>query len=119
MNNWWNILESILTLVLGGGLLVSLATLRATKRKADIEVESLKKDNRQKDMDLAKEYVEEFRANVVQPLEKEVKGLRRNIKNLTHAIQKSSECTYSNECPVRNELQKQQSNEDKCTQSAE
>lgn len=43
MNNLWNIIPSILTLVAGGGWLFD-------RRRHRQEVESLRADNRQKDM---------------------------------------------------------------------
>ena len=57
MNNLWNIILSALTLVAGGGWLFD-------RRRHRQEVESLKADNRQKDMNLSKMYVEEFKENI-------------------------------------------------------
>ena len=54
MNNLWNILLSVLTLVAGGGWLFD-------RRRHRQEIESLTADNRQKDMNLSKMYVDEFK----------------------------------------------------------
>lgn len=101
MNNLWNILLSVLTLVAGGGWLFD-------RRRHRQEVESLKADNRQKDMNLSKMYVEEFKENIADPLRHEVRELRTEVTYLRNAIQKINDCPHSDACPVYNELQKQQ-----------
>ena len=66
MNNLWNLIPSLLTLVAGGGWLFD-------RRRHRQEVESLRADNRQKDMNLSKMYVNEFRENIADPLRHEVR----------------------------------------------
>lgn len=100
MNDWMEIVRTLVDVLLGGGLLVSLLTLKSTRRKARAEAA-------QADMDLAKNYVGEFSANVVDPLKKEVKGLRRDVKTLRNAVEKANSCVHADGCPVRVELQKQ------------
>ena len=90
-----------LTLVAGGGWLFD-------RRRHRQEVESLKADNRQKDMNLSKMYVEEFKENIADPLRHEVRELRTEITHLRNAIQKINDCPHSDACPVYSELQKQQ-----------
>lgn len=97
---WTTIILSVITLLGGCGWLFD-------HKKHSEEIESLKKDNAQKDMQLAKSYVEEFRDNIAKPLQTEVKGLRRNVKQLTNAVEKVNDCDYRSQCPVRVELQKQ------------
>lgn len=101
MNSLWNIFLSLITLVAGGGWLFD-------RRRHRQEVESLKADNRQKDMNLSKMYVEEFKANIADPLRLEVRDLRNEVTNLRNAIQKINDCPHSDTCPVYHELQKQQ-----------
>ena len=43
------------------------------RKKHRQEIESLKADNRMKDMELGKAYVDEFRSNIARPLQEEVK----------------------------------------------
>lgn len=100
MTEIWEILRSLIELVLGGAI-VTVATLAASKRKAKAEAGHA-------EMDLAKDYVDQFRDNVVVPLQKDVKGLRREVKGLKNAVSKINSCPHSAECPVRDELQKQQ-----------
>ena len=98
--DWTTIILAIIPVVGGFGWLFDHKRNQAT-------IEGLQKDNEQKDMQLAKTYVDEFRENVAKPLQTEVKGLRRNIKQLTNAVEKVNDCEYRNQCPVRVELQKQ------------
>lgn len=102
----------IVNYLLGGcglvSVVISVVTLRASRRKADAEADGAVADTEQKQMSLAKDYVDEFKENIRDPLMKEVKGLRRDVKNLKNAINKINECPHAGDCPVRGELQKQQ-----------
>ena len=91
----------VLTLVAGGGWLFD-------RHRHRQEVESLKADNRQKDMNLSKMYVDEFKENIADPLRHKVRELRTEITHLRNAIQKINDCPHSDACPVISELQKQQ-----------
>lgn len=102
----WETISVIGNLVLGGGLIVTLATLRSARKKAAAESES-------EYMELSKVYVDEFQANIVSPLKqtldenkKEMASLKREMARLRKAIEKSTSCDYSGDCPVRRELQK-------------
>lgn len=99
--DWTSVILALTTLLSGSGWLID-------RRRHRQEVRSLEADNRRKDMDLGKTYVEEFKANIAEPLQKEVQGLRRDVKNLRRAIQRASDCPHSDQCPVREELQRQQ-----------
>lgn len=99
MNN-----ETILSIVLALITLLSGCGWIVNRRKYKQEVEQLKAENRQKYMDLAKEYVEQFRINIVEPIQKEVRHLRTEIKQLKDAIEKVNDCPYRDNCPVRKQL---------------
>ena len=99
--DWTSLLYPLITLLAGCGWLVD-------RRKYRQEVESLKADNRQKDMDLGKTYVDEFRTNIADPLRREVRELKREVKKLNNAIAKIQDCPHAGDCPVYDELQKQQ-----------
>ena len=98
---WTNIILAIIAALSGCGWLVS-------GRKYRQEVESLKADNRQKDMDLSKMYVDEFRENIAEPLRLEVRELRTEVDMLRNAIQKINDCPLAADCPVLDELQNNQ-----------
>ena len=70
------------------------------------EIESLKADNRQKDMNLSKDYVTEWRTYIAEPLQREVGELRTEVAALRNAIQKIDACPHRNNCPVIGELQR-------------
>ena len=52
----------------------------------------LKADNRQKDLDLSKDYVTEWRTYIAEPLQREVSELRSEVAQLRHAIQAIEAC---------------------------
>ena len=96
--NWTEIILGLFTLLSTCGWFVS-------GRKYRQEVESLRADNRMKDMELGKAYVDEFRSNIARPLQEEVKDLRMEIAQLRNAIQRIGDCPHSADCPVRDSLQ--------------
>lgn len=98
--DWTNIVLAVITLIGGCGWIVD-------RKKYQETIAGMQKDNSHKDMDLAKMYVDEFKENVANPLQAEVRGLKNNIKKLTNAVEKINDCDYRNQCPVRSELQKQ------------
>ena len=101
------------------------------RKKHRQEVESLKADNRMKDMNLRRDYVTEWRTYIAEPLQREVGELRQEVAELRHAIQAINfvflgrdsaitkhawmalaapsvdVCPHRAECPVLDELRKQ------------
>ncbi len=98
MINWTEIVLGLFTLLSTCGWFVS-------GRKHRQEIESLKADNRQKDMNLSKDYVTEWRNYIAEPLQREVGELRTEVAQLRHAIQRIADCPHSGTCPVREQLQ--------------
>ena len=86
--DWTSIVLGVLTFISGFGWLID-------RKKHKQEIESLKADNRMKDMELGKAYVDEFRSNIARPLQEEVKDLRMEIAQLRNAIQRISDCPHS------------------------
>ena len=101
MMNLTSIILAILTLLGGCGWFVE-------GRKHKQEVESLKADNQQKNLNLGTDFVEKFRALIAQPLEDEVMKLRTEVNQLKDAIEKINDCPYSSRCPVRARLRNEQ-----------
>lgn len=95
---------AILNVVLGGGLIVSLATLRSQQAKAREEAKSLALDNDKKVSDMVNEYF-------VEPLKKDIGQLRKQVSRLTKAIEKIPSCPHSADCPVKDELDKTKTDE--------
>jgi hypothetical protein len=95
---WQEILRWAIDTLLGGGLLVTLWTLRETKRKAAEEVRQMQTTNADSILRTNEEYI-------VKPLKREINGLRATVRNLTKALQKVLDCPHAAGCPVRGELQ--------------
>ena len=99
-----SIILGVLTLLSGGGWLLD-------RHKHRQEIESLKADNRQKDMNLSRDYVTEWRTYIAEPLQREVGELRTEVASLRDAIQAIDVCPHRAECPVLDELRKQSEGE--------
>ena len=82
------------------GVLSGWFTWWLDRRRHRQEVEGLKADNRQKDMNLSMDYVKEWRTYIAEPLQREVGELRQEVKELRDAIQRINDCAYRRECPV-------------------
>ena len=87
------------------GMLSGWATWWLDRRKHRQEVEGLKADNRQKDLDLSKDYVTEWRTYIAEPLQREVSELRSEVAQLRHAIQAIEACPHRDGCPVVDRMQ--------------
>ena len=70
--NWTEIILGLFTLLSTCGWFVS-------GRKHRQEIESLRADNRQKDMNLSRDYVTEWRTYIAEPLQREVGELRQEV----------------------------------------
>lgn len=95
--DWTSIILALITLLGGCGWIID-------RKKHRQEIESLKADNRQKDMNLSKDYVTEWRTYIAEPLQREVGELRAEVAQLRHAIQRIADCPHSGNCPVREQL---------------
>ena len=58
------------------------------RKKHRQEVEALRADVKQKELDLSKDYVTEWRTYIAEPLQREVGELRNEVAALRNAIQK-------------------------------
>ncbi len=82
---------SIITLIVGwfGG-----------RRKSTAEVENIKADHAEKLLKLNDEYL-------IAPLTKNIDSLSQKIQRLEQALSRISDCSDAKDCPVKNELKKQ------------
>ena len=96
---WTEIILGLLTLLGGCAWFVNF-------RKDKQEAKGIRADNRQKEMDLSKMYVDEFNLNIVVPLQQRVQKLESQIERLHDAIEGINSCPYRAECPVLGSLAK-------------
>ena len=97
--DWTSIVLGVLTCISGFGWLID-------RKKHRQEVESLRADVKQKELDLSKDYVTEWRTYIAEPLQREVGELRTEVASLRDAIQRVGDCPHRDGCPVRAELQR-------------
>lgn len=71
----FEIISLIANLVLSGGLIVTLVTIKSVRKKGDIEAS-------QADMELSKSYVDEYTKNIVEPMKDKVNDLERVASGL-------------------------------------
>ena len=90
------------------GMVSGWVTFWLDRRKHQQEVESLRADNRQKEMNLSKDYVQESRTYIAEPLQREVGQLRNEVAELRHAIQRIDRCPHRDHCPVYDGLRNEQ-----------
>ena len=94
---WTELIRIVLEALMGGGLIVTLYTLRETKRKAVEEVQAMQTTNADSILRTNEEYI-------VKPLKREINGLRATVRNLTKVLQKVLDCPHAAGCPLRGEL---------------
>lgn len=82
------------------GMVSGWVTYWLDRRKHRQEIEGLKADNRQKEMNLSKDYVQEWRTYIAEPLQREVGELRTEVAELRNAIQRIDRCPHRDNCPV-------------------
>lgn len=88
-----SIILGILTFVNGFGWFFD-------RKKHKEEVQGMKADNKHKEMDLAKKYVDEYDRTIAQRLRNDVNDLRNEVNQLKDVLQKIKVCPYLVECPV-------------------
>ena len=97
---WTSVILGLMTLLGGCGWVID-------RKKHRQEIESLRADVKQKELDLSTDFVQKFRTLISDPLEGEVEKLRTEVKELRDAIQGIYECPFRDECPVRQRMRKQ------------
>ena len=102
---WTSVVLGLMTLLGGCGWVID-------RKKHRQEIESLRADVKQKELDLSTDFVQKFRTLISDPLEGEVEKLRTEVKELRDAIQGIYECPFRDECPVRQRMRKQQADDE-------
>ena len=84
------------------GMVSGWVTFWLDRRKRKEEVKNLEAETRQKYMDLAKMYVEEYTKNIAHPLETRVNELTNEVKELKNELESVKKCAcYCVDCPKR------------------
>ena len=96
---WTEIILGLFTLISSFGWIID-------HKKHRQEVESLRADVKQKELDLSKDYVAEWRTYIAEPLQREVGELRTEVASLRDAIQRVGDCPHRAQCPVLDSLQR-------------
>ena len=104
--DWTSVILGVLTLLGGCGWVMD-------RKKHRQEVEGLKADIRQKELDLGTDFVKKFKELIANPLENEVVNLRTEVNRLKDAVEGVNDCAYRAECPVRDCMRKQQGSGEK------
>jgi hypothetical protein len=101
----FEVISLVLNCILGGGLIVTVVTLKSARRKAGAEARELELRNVESSINLVIE-------KVVPPLEKRIEDLEAQLKKnsdeydfLLQVIRKAFTCRYRDRCPVLHELQ--------------
>ncbi|MDR3326903.1 MAG: hypothetical protein LBT04_02025 [Prevotellaceae bacterium] len=89
---------SLISALFGGGLAV-IATLKWESKKAKFVAKST-------EIDYSKNVLETQSNYIINPLKEEIKLLRKDMRQLQHAIEKIGNCDYKENCPVLKELRK-------------
>lgn len=110
--SWIEIASLVVNLVLGGTLIVTVATLKATVKKAEAEVKKAEAEVERMKNDNDRSAMSTFNEFIVEPLKVEIKRLNRTINGLQKAIKQANACPRHDDCPVLDELHKQQDDDD-------
>lgn len=93
----FEIILSVLNLLLVSGGAVTIVTLRSKIKQSSEEAKSAELDNDEKAAQIVMGYI-------VEPLKREINALRRDVRKLNRAIDKIAECPHSVDCPVKKQL---------------
>lgn len=96
-------LSEIFNIVLGGGLLASVAgflTLRATVRKANAEAEAVRIDNTEQATRILVDNIMEPLKDELNATRKDLQATKREMARLRKAIDRANSCRHHDDCPV-------------------
>ncbi len=104
------IITLILNALLSGSLIVTLVTLKATRKKANANANAAEASAERTSLENDRYLSENINSLLVSPLKKEMNALRKVVQKLQKAIDKVSDCPHSDNCPVIHQLQHNQEN---------
>lgn len=83
-----------------------VAKLQAEVAKLQADVKAAQINTRGDELDNVKKAMEILMEQVVEPLKREINGIRRELSRFCKAVEQANTCSLRDNCPVRNELQK-------------
>ncbi len=104
------ILLALITLMsapVGGWITAKLLRQKydAEVAKLQVEVNRARINSRGDELDNVKTAMDILMEQVVEPLKKEINGIRREVQRLRKVVEKANVCPHAADCPVRTELQ--------------
>lgn len=104
----FEIISSILNLLLGSACVVTLATLKSVRAKAGAEAKEAEQEAKGKAIENEEKASKLLMDYIVEPLKKEINALRKEVRKLQKSIDRIGDCPHADNCPVRDELQKRE-----------
>lgn len=100
--------------------LSSWLTAVLLRKKYNIEIEQLKvqitatqTDTKGDELDNVRKGISILMEDIVEPLKKEINAIRRELARFRKALEKGNDCKHYDVCPIRNELQHAEINNDR------
>lgn len=116
--SWYEITSTVINILLTGGFLTSLFTLRSLRKKSSADAEKAQQEADATRIDNEKSAMQNFQTFIVDPLKSEIISIRkelaatkREVLKLRKAIEKIGDCEYRETCPIKNELIKESDDE--------
>lgn len=105
------IIMALIALIAGpvGGWLTAILLRKkydAEVEKLRTEVQAAKINTRGDELDNVKVAMDILMEQVVEPLKREINGIRKEMARFRRAVELANHCPHSAKCPVRDELQK-------------
>lgn len=83
---------------------------KAKISKLEIEVDALRSGNDSVKVDNTQKLIDLIMHQVVEPLKKELNGVRKELSKFRKAVERIPDCDYADTCPVKRELREQENN---------
>ena len=111
MTEVWPIIASVVTALPIGAWLSSWILKSKYRSEVDqlkAQVEQLRSNTKATEIDNLKRAMEIIMAQFVEPLNKELNALRKELSRFRRAVEKIPTCPHAANCPISDELQRQE-----------
>ena len=102
------IAEVFMAIIAAGGLKswISNRKYRQEVEKLKADIQATKINTRGDELENVKTAMDILMEQIIEPLKKEINGIRKEVIRLRKAVEKANDCPHFVNCPVRDELQK-------------